>query len=133
MSVTIKIRRDTAANWSSNNPTLHSGELGLDTTNYRLKAGDGTTTWTALNFLDKALEDRIAALELSVDYTHGGLGIITTEDNDFLVDETGATAAESNPLVLELFTGTLYLLKQDGGALYLDGYETDTIQISLED
>lgn len=41
-------RRDTAANWSSNNPTLAAGELGLDTTSKRFKIGDGSTAWNSL-------------------------------------------------------------------------------------
>lgn len=43
--VRIKIRRDTGANWTSKNPVLALGELGLDTTRNRLKAGNGTDAW----------------------------------------------------------------------------------------
>ena len=49
--VYIKIRRDTALNWSSNNPTLKLGEIGYDMTNKRLKVGDGTTSWNSLSFI----------------------------------------------------------------------------------
>ena len=48
MSTIFKLRRDTAANWSSNNPTLGDGELGFDRTNVYLKIGDGTTAWNSL-------------------------------------------------------------------------------------
>ena len=48
MSTIFKLRRDTAANWSSNNPTLAEGELGYDKTNVYLKIGDGTTAWNSL-------------------------------------------------------------------------------------
>ena len=41
-------RRDTAANWKSNNPVLASGEIGVDTTNKEMKIGDGTTPWNTL-------------------------------------------------------------------------------------
>lgn len=41
-------RRDTAANWASNNPVLAAGELGLDTTSKRFKMGDGSTAWNSL-------------------------------------------------------------------------------------
>ena len=30
MAVQIQTRRDTAANWTSNDPTLASGEIGID-------------------------------------------------------------------------------------------------------
>lgn len=54
MSVLIqfRIRRDTATNWSSLNPTLASGEFGHDTTNNILKVGDGTSTWNQLSSIN---------------------------------------------------------------------------------
>jgi len=41
-------RRDTAANWVTNNPTLAAGEYGLETNTLKFKIGDGATTWNAL-------------------------------------------------------------------------------------
>ena len=46
----IKIRRGTAAEWTSANPTLAAGELGFETDTARSKLGDGTTAWTALGY-----------------------------------------------------------------------------------
>jgi hypothetical protein len=46
----IKLRRDTSANWSSVNPVLNDGEMGLDTTNDKIKIGDGTSTWSTLPY-----------------------------------------------------------------------------------
>ena len=45
----IFLRRDTAANWSSENPVLSEGEPGFDTTNEILKVGNGTTPWNSLS------------------------------------------------------------------------------------
>ena len=45
----IFLRRDTAANWSSENPVLSEGEPGFDTTNQILKVGNGTTAWNSLS------------------------------------------------------------------------------------
>jgi hypothetical protein len=50
-SVTIKIRRGTSSQWSSSTRPLAAGELGLDTTLNKIKAGNGTSLWTALPFL----------------------------------------------------------------------------------
>jgi len=50
MANLIKLRRDTAANWASVNPTLADGELGIDLTNDKIKIGDGSSTWTALPY-----------------------------------------------------------------------------------
>jgi hypothetical protein len=46
----IQLRRDTASNWTSTNPTLASGELGLETDTGKLKAGDASTAWTSLGY-----------------------------------------------------------------------------------
>lgn len=48
-------RRDTAANWTSNNPTLKAGEVGFETDTGRIKLGDGATAWTSLNYLEQNL------------------------------------------------------------------------------
>ena len=51
MAVQIQIRRGTAANWTSANPTLAEGELGYETDTGKLKAGDGSTSWTSLGYV----------------------------------------------------------------------------------
>jgi len=51
MAVQIQIRRGTAANWTSANPTLAEGELGYETDTGKLKAGDGSTAWTSLSYI----------------------------------------------------------------------------------
>ncbi len=48
MTTQIKIRRDTAANWTSINPVLAVGELGLETDTRKAKFGDGATAWNSL-------------------------------------------------------------------------------------
>ena len=50
MASIIQIRRDTASDWTSANPTLAQGELALETDTLKLKAGDGTTAWTSLAY-----------------------------------------------------------------------------------
>lgn len=43
-------RRDTAANWTSANPVLASGEFGLETDTKQFKVGDGSTAWASLGY-----------------------------------------------------------------------------------
>ena len=57
----IKLRRDTAFNWSQVNPALQEGEIGIvlnaqDGTGGggRLKCGDGFTSWNNLPYVDDA-------------------------------------------------------------------------------
>ena len=50
MSTRIRFRRDTAANWTSNNPILTTGELGYESNTGKFKIGDSTTAWTSLGY-----------------------------------------------------------------------------------
>lgn len=46
----LELRRDTAANWTSANPTLANGEPGWETDTGKSKMGDGSTAWTSLAY-----------------------------------------------------------------------------------
>lgn len=48
MSVSIQLRRGTAAQWSTANPVLAVGEIGLVTDDLSYKIGNGVTAWNAL-------------------------------------------------------------------------------------
>jgi len=56
MGTQIQFRRDTAANWTSNNPTLAVGEVGLETDTHAYKIGDGATAWASLGYHQLAPE-----------------------------------------------------------------------------
>jgi hypothetical protein len=51
----IQLRRDTAADWTSTNPTLAQGELGVETDTGKVKIGDGATAWTSLAYFGGAV------------------------------------------------------------------------------
>ena len=63
---------DTAENWKTNNPVLKAGELGIESDTGLHKVGDGTSTWTQLDYagtdkaavgaLIEAAEDNMYAL-----------------------------------------------------------------------
>ena len=62
MPALIQFRRDTAANWTSNNPTLANGEFAIESDTTKYKIGDGSTAWTSLSYgglgsIDSALID----------------------------------------------------------------------------
>ena len=50
MADIIQLRRDTAANWTSVDPTLAHGEMGWEIDTGKVKIGDGTTEWTSLPY-----------------------------------------------------------------------------------
>ena len=43
-------RRGTAAQWTGANPTLAAGEIGYETDTGKFKIGNGSSTWSALNY-----------------------------------------------------------------------------------
>jgi hypothetical protein len=49
-TVRIRVRRDTAANWTAVNPVLLGAELGYETDTRKLKFGDGTSAWNSLPY-----------------------------------------------------------------------------------
>ena len=60
--VKIQIRRDSSANWSSNDPTLAIGELGADMTMHRLKVGDGVNSWNALTWINGDMQESLESV-----------------------------------------------------------------------
>ena len=55
MDIRIQIRRDTTTNWTSINPILAEGELGLDIDLDKFKIGNGVDTWTTLIFQEGSI------------------------------------------------------------------------------
>lgn len=58
----IQNRRDTAANWTSTNPTLASGEIGVESNTGKFKIGDGSTAWTSLLYAPAGLASTATSL-----------------------------------------------------------------------
>jgi hypothetical protein len=48
----IQVRRGTAAQWTSTNPTLAAGEFGFETDTNKIKCGNGSTAWNSLAYLN---------------------------------------------------------------------------------
>lgn len=75
----IKLRRDIASDWTTLNPTLLAGEIGIDTTNNKIKIGTGLAAWNALpyatltpteiNALITGLQGQIDALSTNLNNT----------------------------------------------------------------
>jgi len=58
MSLTrqLIIRTDTAVNWTSEDPTLKTGEMGHESDTGKIKIGDGSTAWTSLVYSTYTIE-----------------------------------------------------------------------------
>ena len=70
--VRIQNKRDTSANWETNNPVLLNGELIIVDTNAgdtRFKIGNGSKTYTQLPFQDEGLYSVLSG-KSDKDHTH---------------------------------------------------------------
>ena len=69
MATRIQVRRGTTSEWNTANPILTEGEFGYNTTLDKFKIGDGTSTWSVLEYvptsadLSSSLGDYIALTE----------------------------------------------------------------------
>lgn len=98
MPVQIQLRRDTASNWTSANPTLAAGELGLETDTDRYKIGDGSTAWTSLSYsslptnaVDANLVD--AKGDLLVGTADNTVSRLAVGDNGYILTANSSTAS----------------------------------------
>ena len=53
MADKIQLRRGLSTFWTSTNPTLFQGEIGIETDTGLEKRGDGVTAWTSLGYFNK--------------------------------------------------------------------------------
>lgn len=71
LNVKVKQRYDTASNWTTNNPVLLAGELGIESDTKKMKVGDGTTSWNSLAYMiaTPELPNNIAYTDKSNEFT----------------------------------------------------------------
>ena len=100
MASKIQIRRDTAANWTSANPTLSNGELGLETDTKKLKSGDGSTAWTSLAYYTLGTTGYAAYADTTANFTgtlqEDGSNVVTAGDLGTNVATFLGTPSSSN-------------------------------------
>ena len=119
----IQLRRDTSANWTSNNPILLAGEMALSTDvlytgtdQPRYKIGNGVDTW------------------LNLDYVPEGGGGTSYPENLYLtvVNKTGDNLLASGYKVLKVQTAQGQRLAVDYALADSNGNSVDTIGVVSE-
>ena len=86
MATKIQQRRDTAANWTSADPTLAEGEFGWETDTGYMKIGDGTTAWTSLSYFTPSGADANTEYDIRA-VASGGDSIIRLTSSDAITDD----------------------------------------------
>jgi hypothetical protein len=88
----IQVRRGTAAQWTSTNPTLAAGEFGFETDTNKIKCGTGSTAWNSLGYIGN--DGDITGVTAGTGISGGGTsGTVTVS-----IDSTVATLTGTQTL-----------------------------------
>ena len=105
MATQIQLRRDTAADWTSNNPTLAAGEFGWESDSNRFKIGDGSAAWNSLSYADtlKTLGDILVNGSTISAPSNGDLTLTTSGTGninlgEFVVNGTTLSSSDSSSI-----------------------------------
>jgi hypothetical protein len=103
----FQFRRGTAASWTSANPTLSAGEMGIETDTAKFKVGDGTTAWASLAYGGIQGPQGVAGTSpnafLNVTGNTGTATADTSSDSLLISGANGiVTTATDNPEVLAI-------------------------------
>jgi hypothetical protein len=115
MPTRIKVRRDTALNWTNNNPTLALGEIAYETDTLKLKFGNGSTAWNNLTYATSGSNGSTPyTLTTATSNTLGGIKI----GSGLSIDGNGVVTASGGGTTLPSQTGNNgKYLTTDGSAL----------------
>ena len=91
MATKIQLRRDTAADWTSGNPTLAAGEFAWESDTNRYKIGDGATAWNSLGYADtlSTLGDLSVTGSTISSPSNADLTLTTSGTGDIVLDADG--------------------------------------------
>ena len=105
MPTKIQLRRDTAADWTSNNPTLSAGEFGWESDTNRFKIGTGSAAWASLAYADtlKTLGDILVNGSTISAPSNGDLTLTTSGTGninlgEFIVNGTTLSSSDSSSI-----------------------------------
>ena len=119
LSALQKQRRDTASNWTSNNPTLLAGEWGIESDTKKFKIGDGSAAWQSLEYVPIPDTNRLLEGNLTVG------GDFTVNGSTTTIDTTTLTVEDKNIEIGKVSTPSD--TTADGGGITLKGATDKTI------
>lgn len=129
----IQVRRGTAAQWTSTNPTLAAGEWGYETDTGKVKIGNGSTAWTSLGYTGAGTVTSITAgtgLSGGTITTSGTIAIDTATTVDLSTAQTLTNKTLTTPTITQgqatpSFSANAYtLVAGDAGKLLLASNST---------
>jgi len=137
----IQIRRGTASQWTSANPTLAAGEFGYESDTNKFKIGTGSTAWTSLSYQASGTVTSITAgtgLSGGAITTSGTIAIDSTvatlTGTQTFTNKTLTTPTLDDPkinLAFDAQTGTTYttVLNDNGQVVTMNNASANTLSI----
>lgn len=113
----IQLRHDTAANWTTANPTLLAGEAGIETDTGKFKLGNGTDNWTTLAYAQGDIKDYVAGTGINIDILREAL-YVDTSTKYFLEQQIINHGAPDVTKDLEIIYRVPYLSSGSSDGLY---------------
>lgn len=133
LTTRIILRNDTANNWTTNNPVLMKGEIGLETDTGKYKIGDGTSNWQALQYYVNLDQDSKSSLDTLIemldddnfgkvnDVQVNGTTVVENKVANISIGVlTTSTTAQSEVSSGETFTNNIILHKISKTGSYAD-------------
>jgi hypothetical protein len=96
----IQVRRGTAAQWTSANPTLAAGEQGFETDTLKLKIGTGSTAWNSLAYVATGSVGTVTSITAGTGLSGGTI----TSTGTIAIDATVATLTGTQTLTNKTLT-----------------------------
>jgi hypothetical protein len=96
----IQLRRGTAAQWTSANPTLAAGEQGWESDTNKLKIGNGSTAWNSLSYAITGAAGTVTSITAGTGLSGGTISTTGT----IAIDSTVATLTGTQTLTNKTFT-----------------------------
>lgn len=141
----IYLRNDTAANWTSVNPVLGKGEMGVENNTNKFKLGDGVKTWSQLPYagvmvqaseqngyiIIDGTEVKVYELPIATTSTLGGVKSQAAGTNNVVVGANGTMSVSEVTTAVQLKNARAFSISGDGTATSVNFNGTADVVLNL--